>query len=646
MLTQREKMHVLIIEGLDRIARVVAERIASVIRGKATAGAPAVLGLATGSTPLGVYRELIRMHREEGLDFSNVVTFNLDEYYPMEPGSVHSYHRYMWENLFEHVNISRENVHIPRGDIPNHEVDEHCRAFDQAIVRAGGLDFQLLGIGRTGHIGFNEPGSGPDSRTRLIFLDTLTRRDAADDFFGEDNVPVEAITMGVGTILEAREIVLMATGEHKAKIVQRAVEGPVDPDVPATYLQGQPNVTVYLDPPAAAELTRIKTPWLVGEVEWTREREVEAVAWLSEQVRKSILRLTERDYRDHHLSSLVVRHGSAPRLNGEVFNALIAKIRGKAKLPRGQRIVVFSPHPDDDVICTGATLHKLQGNDNRIVIAYQTSGNIGVHDDELRRYSELMRRIGRAFQIRAPALDELPEKIERFLADKAPDQVDIPEVQELKRAIREAEAVAALEALGLQPSQARFLNLPFYETGEAKKAPIGERDVEIVLELLEEVRPEMVFVAGDQADPHGTHRKCREAIDRALARYSGPAPEVWLYRGAWEEWPVDEASVLVPMSEEELRLKILATFKHESQRDKVPYASPDDRDIWQRVEERNRGTAATLERLGLPAYFAMEAYVVERDGQRLENPAVPTSSLGAEPQDRSGGANRPVKSET
>ncbi|UCC47814.1 MAG: glucosamine-6-phosphate deaminase [Gemmatimonadota bacterium] len=646
MLTQREKMNVVIIEGLDRIARVVAERIASVIRSKATEGAQAVLGLATGSTPLGVYRELIRMHREEGLDFSNVVTFNLDEYFPMDPGSMHSYHRYMWENLFDHVNIRRENVHIPRGDIPKHEVDEHCRAFEEAIVQAGGLDFQLLGIGRTGHIGFNEPGSGPGSRTRLIFLDTLTRRDAAGDFFGEDNVPVEAITMGVGTILEAREIVLMATGEHKAKIVQRAVEGPVDPDVPATYLQGQPNVTVYLDPPAAAELTRIKTPWLVGEVEWTREREVEAVAWLSEQVGKSILRLGERDYRDQHLSSLVARYGSAPRLNGEVFNALIAKIRGKSKLPREKRIVLFSPHPDDDVICTGATLHKLQGNDNQIVIAYQTSGNIGVVDDELRRYSELMRRVGRAFQIRDSALDELPEKIERFLADKAPDQVDIPEVQELKRAIREAEAVAALETLRLQPSQARFLNLPFYRTGEAKKNPIGERDVEIVVELLEEMRPEIVFVAGDQADPHGTHRKCKEAIDRALARYSGPSPEVWLYRGAWEEWPVDEASVFVPMSEEELRLKILAVFKHESQRDKVPYASPGDRDIWQRVEERNRGTAATLERLGLPAYFAMEAFVVERDGQRLENPAVPTSSLGAEAHERSTKAARPAKSKT
>ncbi len=630
-----EKIEVAILEDHHRIAEVLAGRIASLIRERQAAGQPAVLGLATGSTPLGVYRELIRLHREEGLSFANVVSFNLDEYYPMEPDSVHSYQRYMWENLFDHIDIRRENVHIPRGDLSRDEVEGYCREFEQAITRSGGIDLQILGIGRTGHIGFNEPGSDRDSRTRLIFLDTVTRRDAASDFFGEENVPLEAITMGIATILEAREIALIATGEHKARIVQRAVEGEIHPDVAASYLQDHPNATVYLDPAAASELTQIKTPWLVGAVEWTRQREIEAVVWLSRQVKKSILRLETKDYRDHHLSSLVARHGSAPPLNGEVFNALIAKIRGKSKLPRGQRVLLFSPHPDDDVICMGGILQKLHLNGNEITVAYQTSGNIAVFDHEVRRYLDLMRRLSQLVGIGAPELDELSAEVDASLAGKVPGEVDIPAVQKLKKAIRESEAISALETLGLQRSQARFLNLPFYQTGGVKKDPIGERDVEIVLALLDEIRPHIVFAAGDMSDPHGTHRMCKEAIERALERYVGPTPEVWLYRGAWEEWPVAEASLLVPMSEEELRRKILAIFKHQSQKDKAPFPGPDEREFWQRVEQRNRGTAAALEALGLPAYFAIEAFVVERGGRRVENPAVPTSSLGGEPEPRS-----------
>ncbi len=641
MSRQQEKIQVEIIEDHRRLAEALAHRIASLIRERQAAGRPAVLGLATGSTPLGVYRELIRLHREAGLSFANVVTFNLDEYYPMDPNSVHSYHRYMWENLFDHIDIRRENVHIPRGDLSRDEVDAHCRAFEEAIVNLGGIDFQILGIGRTGHIGFNEPGSDRESRTRLIFLDTVTRRDAASDFFGEGNVPLEAITMGIATILEAREIALIATGEHKAPIVRRAVEGEVHPDVAASYLQDHPNATVHLDPAAACELTRIKTPWLVSSVDWNPQREIEAVVWLSRQVKKSILRLETKDYRDHHLSSLVARHGSAPPLNGEVFNALIAKIRGKSKLPRGRRVLVFAPHPDDDVICMGGILQKLHHNGNEITVAYQSSGNIAVFDHEVRRHLDLMHRLSQLFGIRAPELDELSAEVEASLADKVPGEIDIPAVQKLKKAIRESEAISALETLGLQRSQARFLNLPFYQTGGVKKDPIGERDVEIVLALLEEIRPSIVFAAGDMSDPHGTHRMCKEAIERALERYDGPAPELWLYRGAWEEWPVAEANLLVPMSEEELRLKILAIFKHQSQKDKAPFPGPDEREFWQRVEERNRGTAAALEALGLPAYFAIEAFVVERDGRRLENPAVPTSSLGAEPEARRSDTARP-----
>ncbi|HEX7052060.1 MAG TPA: glucosamine-6-phosphate deaminase [Longimicrobiales bacterium] len=636
-----ERVPVEIVEDPAEIARIIAERIATLIRRRAEAGKTAVLGLATGSTPVGIYRELIRLHREAGLDFSNVVTFNLDEYYPMDPRSIHSYHRFMWENLFEHVNIAPENVHIPRGDIPRGQVEAHCRDYEAAIEAAGGIDFQILGIGQTGHIGFNEPGSGIDSRTRLVALDTITRRTAAADFFGEENVPVEAITMGVATILEAREIVLIATGEHKAAIVRRAVEGDIAPDVAATYLQRHPAATFFLDGAAAAELTRVKTPWLLGEVEWTRDLEMRALIWLSQETAKSLLKLSELDYREHHLAGLLARYGTAGPLNGKVFNALISKIRGRSKLPQGERIIVFSPHPDDDVISAGGILNKLHQNGNDILVAYQTSGNIAVFDHEVRRQLDFLGRIARDFDLDRERVDTLIEEVEEFLARKAPGEVDTPAVQRIKRKIREAEAVSGIETFGMRREQACFLNLPFYQTGQVRKAPIGPRDVEIIHELLEARRPELIFVAGDLSDPHGTHRMCKEAIERALDRYTGEPPEVWYYRGAWQEWPIAEADVLVPLSKEELRLKILAIFKHQSQKDKAPFPGLDDREFWQRVEERNQTTARIVDRLGLPEYFAMEAYVVRKGGKPLETRTIPTSALGSWPE-HPGAEERPA----
>ncbi|HVH13981.1 MAG TPA: glucosamine-6-phosphate deaminase [Longimicrobium sp.] len=627
MAQSRERVNVQILEH-DQIASTLANRIAQVIRTANADGRPAVLGLATGSTPIGIYRELIRMHRDEGLDFGNVVSFNLDEYYPMAPDSIHSYHRYMWENLFEHINIPRENVHIPPGNLPREQVEDACRQYEEDIRALGGIDFQLLGIGKTGHIGFNEPGSGVDSRTRLIALDTVTRRDAAADFFGEDNVPTEAITMGVASILDAKEIALVATGEHKAMILRRAVEGEPDPDVAATYLQKHPHATFYIDPAAAAELTRVKTPWIVGEVKWTRDLEMRAVIWLSEISGKSILRLDANDYREHHLSSLLARYGSAGPLNGEIFNALISKIRGRSKLPSGKRIIVFSPHPDDDVISMGGMLNKLHQNGNDIVVAYQTSGNIAVFDHEVRRYLEFLNRFGRDFAAGDGSIEAVTRRMEQFLDSKHPGQVDIPEVQTMKQRIREAEAVSGIETFGMSRENACFLKLPFYQTGKVRKDPIGPEDVRITLDLLEKHRPELVFVAGDLSDPHGTHRMCLEAVMLALDEYSGAPPEVWYYRGAWQEWPVSEADVLVPLSEEELSTKILAIYKHQSQKDKAPFPGQDDREFWQRVEERNTGTARIVDRLGLPEYFAMEAYVVRKDGRPLDVETVPTSALG------------------
>jgi glucosamine-6-phosphate deaminase len=623
-----ERVPVVILPDHQSVARIVAERIAGVIRKAEAEGRRAVLGLATGSTPLGVYRELIRMHREEGLEFGNVVTFNLDEYFPMDPGSIHSYHRLMRENLFDHIDVPDEQIHIPRGDLPRDRVEAHAREYEQAIRDAGGIDFQLLGIGRSGHVGFNEPGSGRGSRTRLIYLDTITRKDAASDFFGEENVPAEAITMGVATIMDAAEVALLATGEHKAHIVRRAVEGDVHPDVAATYLQQHPNATIFLDPPAAADLTRVKTPWLVGEVEWSPELETDAVLWLSEQTEKSILRLATTDYRDHHLGSLVARHGSAEPLNGEIFNRLIAKIRGKSKLPVGRRVLVFSPHPDDDVISMGGILRKLHENGNEITVAYQTSGNIAVFDHEVRRYLDFLDRSAGILGMGDAAFAGVTERIHEALEAKRPGEVDIDEVQALKRAVRETEAVSALESLGIDADHARFLDLPFYQTGKVKKDPIGERDVEITSGLLDEVRPEIVFAAGDLSDPHGTHQQCLQAVQRALEAYEGAAPELWLYRGAWQEWSVARADVLVPLSEEELRRKIMAIFKHQSQKDKAPFPGPDQREFWQRVEARNRATSVYLERLGLPAYYALEAYVVLKQGERIESVPVSTATLG------------------
>ncbi len=609
-----EHIRTAIIDTHGEIAHRIARRIAEIVRAKTATGGRAVLGLATGSTPIGVYRELIRMHREEGLSFAGVVTFNLDEYYPMDPESLHSYHRFMWENLFSHLDLGPANVHIPRGNVPRDEVEAECRRYEDAVRAAGGIDLQFLGIGRTGHIGFNEPGSSLESRTRLVTLDSVTRRDAAADFFGEENVPREAITMGVATILDAREIVLVATGEHKAEIVRRTVEGEVDHEVAATYLQRHPQTTFYLDRAAAAALTRVATPWRLGPVEWTPDLIVRAVVWLSHETGKPILKLAQRDYTEHRLSSLVAKFDSPGALNGQVFNILGAKIRGRSKLPRGARVICFSPHPDDDVISMGGILHKLVQNGNQITVAYLTSGNIAVFDHDVRRHVDFLRRLARERDLAEDAIAALAERVEEFLRCKRPGDVDLPEVQAIKRMIRESEAVAGIRTLGLDERAARFLNLPFYQTGRVEKAPIGPADVAIIRELLEELQPDFTFVAGDLSDPHGTHRMCKEAFERALAEYvaaGGQRPEVWLYRGAWQEWSVTEATWLVPLSQEELRLKIQAIFKHQSQKDTAPFPGADEREFWQRVEARNQATAAELDRLGLAEYFAMEAYVVE-----------------------------------
>ncbi len=611
---ERERLRTVVFPEHSDLAAAVADRIIEVIQRETRAKGRAVLGLATGSTPLGVYEELIRRHQAGDVDFSSVVTFNLDEYYPMTPDSSHSYHRYMWENFFAHVNIAKANVHIPDGTTPRERVAEACAAYEETIRAAGGIDFQLLGIGKTGHIGFNEPGSDAASRTRIVTLDTLTRKDAAGDFFGVENVPREAITMGVATILDIREIALLATGEHKAGIVARAVEGDISPDVAATFLQRHTGVTVYLDLPAAAELTRIKTPWVLeaSGVDWNPAVVERSVVWLAERVSKAVLKLSARDYAENHLSPLLARAGSAGPINGQVFNRLRDKIRGRAKLPTHERVLVFSPHPDDDVISMGGILRKLWENENQIVVAYMTSGNIAVFDHDVTRHLDFVERAAQSLGLDVGAVHRARSQVNTGMEEKAPGDVDIPVVQDLKKFIRESEAIAALAAVGIPPNAARFLDLPFYQTGEVRKRPLSDDDVAIVLRLFEEVRPDLVFVAGDLSDPHGTHRTCKVAIEQALARYnSAQRPEVWLYRGAWQEWSLTDADVLVPLSQDELHAKILAIFRHQSQKDTAPFPGYDEREFWQRVEARNLETAARADRLGLPEYYAMEAYVIQ-----------------------------------
>jgi len=610
---ERERLRTVVFPEHSDLAIAVAERIIEVIQRETRARGRVVLGLATGSTPLGVYEELIRRHQAGDVDFSRVITFNLDEYYPMAPDSPHSYHRYMWENFFAHVNIAKENVHIPAGVTPRERVVEACADYEDAIRDAGGIDFQLLGIGKTGHVGFNEPGSDATSRTRIVTLDTLTRKDAAADFFGVDNVPREAVTMGVATILDAKEVALLATGEHKSGIVARAVEGEISADVAATFLQRHPSVTVYLDLAAAAELTRVKTPWVLqGGIDWTPANIERAVVWLAERTSKAVLKLSAKDYAENQLSPLLARAGAAGPINGQVFNRLRDKIRGRAKLPAHERVLVFSPHPDDDVISMGGILRKLWENENQIVVAYMTSGNIAVFDHDVTRHLDFVERAAASLGLDATVVKRARATVNAGMEQKAPGDIDIPVVQNLKKFIRESEAIAALAAVGIPASAARFLDLPFYQTGEVRKRPLSDADIAIVLKLFEETKPDLVFVAGDLSDPHGTHRTCKAAVEGALARYKEQKPEVWLYRGAWQEWSLTDADVLVPLSQDELQAKILSIFRHQSQKDTAPFPGYDEREFWQRVEARNLETAARADRLGLAEYYAMEAYVIQR----------------------------------
>ncbi|MDH5602731.1 MAG: glucosamine-6-phosphate deaminase [Cyclobacteriaceae bacterium] len=627
-LVSYERLNTIVFENSDMGSIEAAGIIREEIVGNEKEGKRTVLGLATGSSPLGVYKELVRMHREEGLSFKNVVTFNLDEYYPMQPGAVQSYVRFMNENLFDHIDIDKKNIHIPDGTIPVEEVPKFCSSYEKRIKEAGGIDVQLLGVGRTGHIGFNEPGSNHRTVTRMITLDKMTRQDAAEAFGGEQHVPRRAITMGVSSILKSKKIIMLAWGNGKAPIVKRMLEGPVSDTVPATYLQNHRDTIVLIDRPAAEKLTRFNEPWLVQSCKWDDKLVKKAVVWLCEQVDKPILKVTEQDYIAHGLSELLTEQGPAYMINIRVFNMLQHTITGwpggkpnaddsqrpERREPACKRVIIFSPHPDDDVISMGATLMRLVDQGHDVHVAYQVSGNIAVADDEALRYAEFLNDNNKLYNRNEEPHSSDYKKILQFIKNKKEGDIDILEVRTIKGLIRKGEAKAAARYCGIKPENVHFLDMPFYETGRVKKAPIGEEDIAIITRLIEQVKPHQIYAAGDLADPHGTHRVCLEAIFQSVRDLKSKEFMkdcwVWLYRGAWHEWDIPEIEMAVPISPEELLKKRFAIFKHQSQKDGVVFQGEDSREFWQRAEQRNRDTAKKYDKLGMAEYEAMEAFVL------------------------------------
>ena len=618
--TRFEKIHNVNFKSSFEASILVAQEIGSLIKEKQDQNKKCVLGLATGSSPIKVYEELVRMHKEDGLSFENVIAFNLDEYFPMDKSNIQSYFYFMHEHLFNHVNILPENINIPNGAISIDQLHQYCIDYEMKIKTLGGLDFQLLGIGRTGHIGFNEPGSHLNSGTRIITLNHITRIDAAPSFFGIENVPRKAITMGIGTVKDAKRIVLLAWGANKNTILKKTIEGDISATVPATYLQQHGNTTFVLDEEASSELTRVKTPWLVKSCVWNAPLKLKAVTWLSNLLAKPILKLTDQDYNDNGMSGLLAEEGTAYDLNIKMFNKLQHTISGwpggkpfaedsnrpERANPSKKRVIIFSPHPDDDVISMGGTFDRLVQQGHEVHVAYQTSGNIAVSDEEALKFAE----ISKEFNTDSKKVNGIIEFIKN---KKGNDLVDSLDVRKLKGAIRKSESLGATRYLSLPDKNVHFLNLPFYETGTIKKGNLSKDDIATMKNIIDTVKPHQIFAAGDLADPHGTHKVCLDALFAALKEMKSEKEYmkdcwVWLYRGAWHEWDSHEIEMAVPMSPEQVLRKRHAIFYHQSQKDGVMFQGDDSREFWVRVEDRNRLTAKKYNDLGLTDYAAIEAF--------------------------------------
>ncbi len=628
---QRERLKCVVHPEADTASARAAEQLAALIRRHDAAGRPTVLGLATGSTPVRLYRQLIRLHREEKLSFKNVITFNLDEYHGLPRTHPESYWRFMHEQLFNHIDIPAAHVNVPDGTVPRPEVFAACQRYEQKIRDAGGLDVQILGIGRTGHIGFNEPGSGRESRTRLVTLDALTRRDAARDFLGEANVPRHAITMGVGTILEARRILLFAWGEAKAPVLAAAAEKDPTDTLPASFLQGHPAVEFHLDVAAAGELTRFRHPWLVGAVVWTPEIARRAVVWLSQQVKKPVLKLLDEDYSEHGMADLLTEQGPAYGLNIRIFNELQHTITGwpggkpeaddthrpERATPHTKRVLVLSPEPSDDVLGMGGTLRRLVDQGHDVTVAYQTSGNLGVPDEEAAMAAELVADLDSVGGSTPSPGTKLAQEVRRQLGAKSAFDGDTPEIRLLKGILRRGEARASLRTCGLGPDRIRFLGLPFYELGRYRQFQIGEPDLTAVVALLRDIRPHQIFATGHSADPSAVPAVCFEVLRRALAVTARDEwrtdCRLWLYRSPDREWSPAEITMAVPLSPQELTQKIQAVYQHKSQRSQSAVVGAGLHETWQQAEHHNQGLANRYHALGLAEYEAIEAFERRRD---------------------------------
>jgi glucosamine-6-phosphate deaminase len=628
MLESFEKIPVQIFKNSTEGSNAIAAQIATLIKEKQAKKLPCVLGMATGTTPILLYKELVRLHKEEGLSFKNVVTINLDEYYPIEKLAYQSYWSFMHRHLFDLVDIDPKNIHLPNGEWTKDNLKENCISYEQTIEKTGGIDLQILGIGKNGHIGFNEPGSSFHSKTRVIHLDQQTRIANTYEFHDLNKVPKLAITVGISSIMKAKKIVLLAWGD-KASIVAKSIEGDVTEQIPASVLQNHDDCTFVIDELAASELTRNKAPWLTGSNEWTPQMIKRAVISLALKLDKTVLSLTADDYKENSLSDLLVLKESVYDINLQVFYMLRDTITGwpggkpnavipahpERSTPHPKKVLIFSPHPDDDIISMGGTFMRLQEQGHDVHVAYQTSGNIAVTDEFVTRFLDFAVGFEDLFGIDNKKSQEILINARKFLADKQSTHLDTAEIRAIKGLIRRCEAKATCRYVGLNDTNYHFLDLPFYETGTIDKKPMSEIDIKITMDLLNELKPHQVYCAGDLADPHGTHKVCLEIIFESLRRLKVSGETwindcwVWLYKGAWQEWDVSEIEMAVPMSPDQVLKKRFGIFIHQSQKDSVPFQGSDSREFWQRAEIRNANTANLYASLGLTKYAAIEAFV-------------------------------------
>ncbi len=627
VITRLEKIPTNIFEHADEGAKSIAAEIAVKIRQRQSEGKHCTIAVGTGVSLRPIFAELIYLHKEKGLSFKNVIFFNLDEYYPLTD-EVHSTLYQLKELFLSHLDITAENICSLNGNVSQTDIVEYCLQYEEKIKSYGGLDMVVMGLGRKGNIAMNEPGSNAGSITRLILTDADTRAEALRSL-GLEQLPTCSLTMGISTILSAKKVYLVAWGEDKAPIIKKAVEDPETDALPASFLQSHANATVCIDLPAAANLTRIQRPWLVTSCEWDDKLIRSAIVWLCLLINKPVLKLTNKDYNDHGLSELLALYGSAYNVNIKVFNDLQHTITGwpggkpnaddtyrpeRAK-PYPKRVIVFSPHPDDDVISMGGTLRRLVQQGHEVHVAYQTSGNIAVGDEEAVRFMHFVNGFNQLFANNEQVIASKYAEIKDFLKSKKEGDLDSADVLKIKGLIRRGEARTACTYNDIPLERCHFLDLPFYETGKIEKNPIGEADVRIVQKFIHDIAPHQIFVAGDLADPHGTHRVCLDAIFAAVDEEKKEKAKwlddcrIWMYRGAWAEWEIENIEMAVPLSPEELRAKRNSILKHQSQMESAPFLGSDERLFWQRSEERNRGTAELYHRLGLASYEAIEAFV-------------------------------------